>query len=88
MNEAKRTVEIFLSECPLCEETLGLVEDAVEECGCELKQHRLGNPDSDARAEELGVSAVPTIAVEGEPVWTGKPTEKQAELLLTRDECC
>ena len=63
MNE-KHTIEIFSAGCPLCLET---IESVKEEVGASSKVTVLDmhNADVAFRAKELGVTAVPSLVING-----------------------
>lgn len=70
----KRQIEIFTANCPLCDETVKMVQELI--CpSCEVSVYNL-NSDYD-KAQQYGVSAVPAIAINGTLVLTGKPTREQ-----------
>jgi len=75
-----RTIEVFTAGCPLCDETIQRVKNAVASCGCTVITR---TPDS-AEAQQYGIRAVPAIVVDGQLVFTGVPTQEQANALLTR----
>lgn len=61
---ATRHVEIFSAGCPVCEETIALVNSMV--CGnCSVTIHDMSKPESAQRARALGVRSVPAVAVNG-----------------------
>ena len=59
----KRKIEVFTAGCPLCDETVKLVE-ALSCPSCEVEVLRM-NEGGLKRARELGVKAVPSVAVNG-----------------------
>jgi len=75
-----RTIEVFTAGCPLCDETLQRVQNAVAHCGCAVIARAPDSPE----AQRYGVRAVPAIAVDGQLVFTGVPTQEQANALLSR----
>lgn len=61
----KRHIEIFSAGCPLCEETIALVNRMA--CpSCEISVLDMNDTDVTKRAKELGVTSVPAVAVNGE----------------------
>lgn len=61
---AKRRIEIFSAGCPLCEETIALVNELA--CpSCEITVHDMHRSDGADRARALGVQSVPAVAVDG-----------------------
>lgn len=75
-----RTIEVFTAGCPLCAETLKTVQDAVSPCGCSVVSRPVDGPE----AQTYGITAVPTIVVDGQVLHVGKPTPEQAVALLRR----
>lgn len=60
----KRQIEIFSAGCPVCQETIELVNDMA--CpSCEITIHDMNDLAAAARAKELGVGSVPAVAVNG-----------------------
>lgn len=73
---AKRQVEIFTADCPLCDETVRLVQELT--CpSCEVSVFPVR--EHQEKAQQYGVNAVPAIAVNGAIVLTGKPTRDQLQ---------
>lgn len=67
----KRKVEVFMSGCFICDETVALVKELA--CpNCEVTVYNLSEPcESKAcidRAKAYGVNAVPAVAVDGKLV--------------------
>jgi len=75
-----RVIEVFTAGCPLCDETLRRVRQAVQPCGCSVVERSPAGPE----AQQYGVHAVPTIVADGQVVFTGVPTLDQAIALLRR----
>ena len=75
-----RTIEVFTAGCPLCDETVQRVKHAVAQCGCTVITRAPDSPE----AQRYGIRAVPAIVVDGQLVFTGLPTQEQANALLTR----
>ncbi len=68
----KRQVEIFTADCPLCDETVKLVQELA--CpSCQVSVYDLREEDNFAKAKEYGVNGVPAISVNGHLVLIGKP---------------
>lgn len=60
-----RKIEIFSAACPLCEDTIALVNRMA--CpSCEISVLDMNDPDVAKRARDLGVQSVPAVAVNGE----------------------
>lgn len=75
-----RVIEVFTAGCPLCDETLKRVRQAVQPCGCTVVERSPAGPE----AQQYGVRAVPTIVAAGQVIFTGVPTQEQAIALLRR----
>lgn len=74
----KRQVEIFTADCPLCNETVQLVQELT--CpSCEVSIYNLRESTSTEKAQQYGVNAVPAIAINGTLVLTGKPNREQLQ---------
>ncbi len=74
----KRQIEIFTADCPLCDETVKLVQQLA--CSsCQISVYDLREPADLAQAEEYGVNGVPAIAVNGCLVLTEKPNTEQLQ---------
>lgn len=64
MTDTKRRIEIFSAGCALCDEVVAQVEAAA--CpSCDIEVLDMKVPESRKRADELGVAAVPTVAIDG-----------------------
>lgn len=60
----KRKVEIFSAGCPICEETIELVNSLA--CpSCEIIIHDMHEAGAQDKARRLGVKSVPTVAING-----------------------
>lgn len=79
-----RTIEVFTAGCPLCNDTLKLVQDAVKECGCEVIERRCTGSECSPEAQNYGIKAVPTIVVDGVIAYEGRPSTAWAETMLKR----
>lgn len=60
----KRKVEIFSAGCPVCEETIELV-NSVACPSCELEVLDMHTVTAVNRAKEVGVSTVPAVVIDG-----------------------
>lgn len=58
------TVEVFVSDCPLCADALDLV-DEVAAVDDRIVARNLSNDEALERAEELGITSVPAVALDG-----------------------
>lgn len=63
----KRQIEIFSAGCALCEDTIALV-NRIACPSCEISILDMQDKDVAKRANELGVTSVPAVAVNGELV--------------------
>lgn len=61
---AKRKIEVFSAGCPVCEETIALV-NRIACSSCEVTVLDTNNPEVAARAKRLGVRSVPAVAING-----------------------
>ena len=60
----KRQVEIFSAGCPMCKETIDLV-NRMACASCEISVLDMNDDKVAVRATELGVRSVPAVAVNG-----------------------
>ena len=68
MATPKRSVEVFTAGCPICEETVRLVNSmACPSCEVQIYDLREGCATNECRekATRYGVTAVPSVAVDG-----------------------
>ncbi|MBA2272256.1 MAG: thioredoxin family protein [Chthoniobacterales bacterium] len=77
----KRKIEVFTAGCPLCDDTLTLVQESVSACGCEVIERRCTDNNRCAEALQYGVRTMPTVVVDGEIVFEGRINRAQAALL-------
>jgi glutaredoxin len=78
----KRQIEIFVANCPLCDETVRLVQELTcPSCEVSIYDLREGKdrPIYLEKAQQYGVQAVPAIAINGTLVLTGKPSREQLQ---------
>lgn len=71
-----RQIEIFVGNCPLCEETVQLIQELAGFI-CEVLVYNL--QAGLGKAQQYGVKAVPSVAVDGMLLITGKPNWSQLE---------
>ncbi|MFN6538176.1 MAG: thioredoxin family protein [Nostoc sp. EkiNYC01] len=72
----KRQIEIFTADCPLCDETVQMVQELT--CpDCEVSVYNLRQEQE--KAHQYGINAVPAIAINGKLVLTGKPNLEQLQ---------
>ncbi len=62
---AKRKIEIFSAGCPVCEETINLV-NRIACPSCEVEVLDMRRSEVAARAKRLGIRSVPAVAINGE----------------------
>ena len=60
----KRQIEIFSAGCPVCEETVALV-NRVACPSCEVTVLDMKNPDVARRAKGLGIKSIPAVVIDG-----------------------
>ena len=66
----KRTIEIFCSGGPVCEEAVQRVTERA--CGsCEVIVLDIHDPEAAARAQALGIKSTPSFAIDGHRVQQG-----------------
>lgn len=57
-------IEIFSASCPVCEDTIALVQD-VAAPSCEIHVLDMNHADTARRAKQLGIRSVPAIVIDG-----------------------
>jgi glutaredoxin len=62
---AKRRIEIFSAGCPVCEETIALV-NKIACSSCEVTVLDTKKPDVATRAKRLGIRSVPAVVINGQ----------------------
>jgi MerR family transcriptional regulator, copper efflux regulator len=75
-----RLIEVFTAGCPLCDEAVQRVKQAVAQCGCTVVTRTPDSPE----AQQYSIRAVPAIVVDGQLLFVGVPTQEQANALLSR----
>lgn len=61
---AKRKIEVFSAGCPVCQETVELVNRLA--CpSCEVSVLDTKDPDVATRVKSLGIRTVPAVAIDG-----------------------
>lgn len=61
---AKRKIEIFSAGCPVCQETIEMVQNMA--CSdCEVSVLDMSDPAVAGRARSLGIKSVPTVSING-----------------------
>lgn len=71
-----RQIEIFVGNCPLCEETVQLIQELTSST---YKVLIYNLQEGLVKAQQYRVVAVPSVAVDGMLVLTGKPSRSQLE---------
>lgn len=61
---ARRKIEVFSADCPICEETIALI-NRIACPSCEITVLSMKDAKVAARARDLGVKSVPAVAVDG-----------------------
>lgn len=64
MND-KRKIEIYSAGCPLCQDTINLV-NRLACSSCEVSILDMNEEKVASRAEHLGIKAVPAVVINGE----------------------
>lgn len=64
---ATRTVEVFSAGCSVCEETIEMIEE-IACSSCDVRILDMSDPEVAERAEQLGITAVPAVVIDGELV--------------------
>ena len=60
----RRKIEVFSAGCPLCEETVEMVNRAA--CpSCEVSVLDMRDPDVASRARSLGIRSLPAVVIDG-----------------------
>lgn len=62
--KAKRKIEVFSAGCPVCQETIDLV-NRIACPSCEISVLEMSNAEVAKRAKKLGVRSVPAVAIDG-----------------------
>ncbi|MEW6330488.1 MAG: thioredoxin family protein [Pseudomonadota bacterium] len=63
--KTKRQIEVFSAGCPVCEETIALV-NRLACSSCEVTVKSMNDPEVAVRAKRLGVRSVPAVAINGQ----------------------
>lgn len=61
---AIRQIEIFSAGCPVCQDTIALV-NRVAGSACEISVLDMNDKNVASRASELGIRSVPAVAIDG-----------------------
>jgi len=57
-------IEIFSANCPLCEETIELI-NSIATSGCEITVLDMNQKIVSAKAKKLGIKQVPAVSIDG-----------------------
>lgn len=61
---AKRKIEIFSADCPVCRQTISAIKDNA--CTfCDVTILDMNDPAVEGRAEDLGIRSVPAVVING-----------------------
>jgi len=76
---AKIVIEIFSAEwCPHCHPAVEMVSEVIEgREEIELIVWDVDSPEGRKKAEEFMITAIPTIIINGEIAFIGRPTKEQ-----------
>ena len=61
---SKRRIEIFSAGCPVCEETIALV-NRISCPSCEVEVLDMRQPDVALKAKKYGIQSVPGVVIDG-----------------------
>ncbi len=61
---SKRNIEIFSAGCPVCQETVEMV-NRISCASCDINVLDMKDPAVAKRAKDLGISSVPAVAIDG-----------------------
>lgn len=61
---AKRKIEVFSAGCPVCQETVDLV-NRIACASCEVRVLDMGDAQVASRAKSLGIRSVPAVVIDG-----------------------
>lgn len=62
----KRKIEVFSAGCPVCDNTVDLVNKLACE-SCEVSVLDMKKPEIAERARTLGIRSVPAVVIDGKP---------------------
>jgi glutaredoxin 3 len=62
--KTKRRIEVFSAGCPVCEETIALV-NRIACSSCEVAVLDTNNSEVAARAKRLGIRSIPAVVIHG-----------------------
>ncbi|GBE12012.1 hypothetical protein BMS3Abin13_00288 [bacterium BMS3Abin13] len=60
----KRKIEVFTAGCPVCEETVDMV-NRIACPSCEVSVLDMKNPEVATRAKDLGIRSAPAVVIDG-----------------------
>ncbi|NUN66791.1 thioredoxin family protein (plasmid) [Pseudanabaena biceps] len=73
-----RKIEVFTGNCSLCDDTVKLVKELAGN-NCTVEVYNIRKESN--RFQQYEIKAVPSIAIDGRVVHTGKPSRTQLEAL-------
>ncbi|MBI2264012.1 MAG: thioredoxin family protein [Armatimonadetes bacterium] len=76
---SKRKIEVFSAGCPVCEETIQMVNRLA--CpSCEVNVLNMNDPQVGGRAKALGIRSVPAVVIDGKAAdcCAGRGPEEEA----------
>ena len=80
---AKRTIEIFSTGCPVCQEAIVRIKDnACASCAVSILD--MNDPVVSSRAKNLGIKSVPAVVIDGKlaDCCAGRGPRARGRLLL------
>lgn len=64
MMSSQRKIEVFSAGCPVCEETIQMINQ-VACSSCDVEVLDMHQPEVAARAKQYGIRSVPAVVVDG-----------------------
>lgn len=61
---AKRKIEVFIADCPLCDDTAAMVK-RVACASCDVEIHDMHQAAVAAKAKQYGIVRVPAVVING-----------------------
>jgi len=84
-------IDVFSADCPLCEDAIQAVKDAVQSCGCTVRERPWEEGPQQLQYIEGGAYPVPSILVGGRVIFDGVPDRadvSQLQRSFRQDACC
>ena len=66
-------INVFSADCPLCEEAIQTVKEAVQPCGCHVRERPWEEGPQQVKYSEGGAYPVPSVSIDGQVVFDGVP---------------